>query len=243
MSKLFLYELRRTLCNRMFLGVFFINIFFAWYILTTEILIGIGYTAPFSLWSYSTYLAKVMPMGIMAVLLLLANYYGKKQKSVEVLTMAVPITISQQMFIRMLAVGICFIIICFTDIGLAFFFYFHYFHFRDFFFFFFPTLFMTLPCFSFFLGLGQLFGKLHGNLIYILLFLTFFTGFGGYYIFDLFGVKYLSSYPLTLSIGNDGEPPFAPEPIFFVARLCYFLGGVFCIIIFMVLLKHKQRKA
>ena len=130
MSKVFFYECKRILLKKMFFGILIVNGFFSWYILTTDIILGIGYTAPFSLWSYCTYLGKVMPIGIITVLLLLSNYYGKKQKSVEVLTMTTNITALQEMLIRTCTIGICFLIICMIDISFAFFFYFHFF-FKD----------------------------------------------------------------------------------------------------------------
>lgn len=103
------------------------NGFFAWYVLTTDIILGTCFTAPFSLWSYCTYLGKVMPISMITILLLLAGYYGKKQKRVEILTTATPVTLATQMLIRTLIIFICFTILCFIIICLALYFYLHFF--------------------------------------------------------------------------------------------------------------------
>ncbi len=84
--KILCYELRRALMNRLFLGLLLMNGLSAWFLLSYDIIRGTAYTAPFSVWSYCTYLGRTLPVAAVTVLLLLSSYYSKKQKQVEILT-------------------------------------------------------------------------------------------------------------------------------------------------------------
>ena len=86
--KILCYELRRTLLNRLFPGLLLVNGLYAWFLLSYDIVLGTAYTAPFSVWSYCTYLGKTLPVAAVTVLLLLSNYYSRKQKQIEELTAA-----------------------------------------------------------------------------------------------------------------------------------------------------------
>ncbi len=90
--KILCYELRRTLLNRLFPGLLLVNGLYAWFLLSYDIVLGTAYTAPFSVWSYCTYLGKTLPVAAVTVLLLLSNYYSRKQKQIEELTAATPVS-------------------------------------------------------------------------------------------------------------------------------------------------------
>ncbi len=244
MSKIFYYELKRMLLSKLFIGMLIVNGVFAWYVLKTDIIAGIAYTAPFSVWSYCAYLGKVMPIAIIAVLLLLSGYYGKKQKQVEILTMAVPVTQTEQMMIRTAVMGSCFAIICIMLAIIAMIFYIRFFGFGGFGSFILPAFFIILPCFVFSVGIGQLFGRFHQSLIYFLMLIVFVAGFYGVQnTFDFFCAGYFSAYPLTLPVSNNGEPEFAIDIKFGVSRLIYLASGFICITFNAMLLKHKPSKA
>ena len=199
MSKIFYYELKRFVFSRLFFGMFVINGIYAWFVLATDVIIGIAYTAPFSGWSYCAYLGKTMPIAIITALLMLAGSYSKKQKQVAILTCATPVTASCQMLIRSAAIGVCFALICVLEMLAALFFFVCFFQFDGFGAYIIPSLLMILPCFVLFIGLGLLLGRLHQSLIYVLIFAAFAAGFFNIGIenaFDLFGAGYFSSYPL-----------------------------------------------
>lgn len=246
MSKIFYYELKRFVLSRIFLGMFLINGIYAWFVLATDIIIGIAYTAPFSGWSYCTYLGKTMPIAVITVLLMLAGSYSKKQKQVEILTCATPVTASCQMLIRAATIGVCFALICILEMLAALLFFVCFFQFDGFEVYLVPSLLIILPCFVFFIGLGLLLGRLHQSLIYVLILATFVVGFFNIGIknaFDLFGAGYFSSYPLTLPVGNSGEPDFVVRFAFIAARIVYLGIGTICIYISILLSKRKSRQA
>lgn len=246
MSKIFYYEVKRSVFSRLFLGMFFINGIYAWLVLATDIIIGIAYTAPFSGWSYCAYLGKTMPIAIITALLMLAGSYSKKQKQVEILTCTTPVTASCQMLIRTAAIGVCFALICTLEILAALLFFVCLFQFDGFGAYLAPSLLIILPCFVFFVGLGMLLGRLHQSLIYVLMLAAFAAGFfniGIENVFDVFGAGYFSSYPLALPAGNSGEPDFIVSFAFFAARIAYLGIGTACIYISTMLSKRKSRQA
>lgn len=244
MSKIFYYELKRMLLNKVFLTMLLVNGLFAWFILSTDIIRGIAYTAPFSGWSYCTYLGKTLPLAMVTILLLLSNYYSKKQKQLEVLTLVTPVTAARQMLLRTAAVSICFVLIFLLITILGAFFYSAFFRYTDFAVFLLPSLLIALPCFLFLTGLGQLLASLHQGMIYALILIAFISGYcGNQTVFDLFGAGYFSSYPLTLPVGAEGEPDFTLNAIFCAVRLLYLAAGVACFYFTTVLLARKSRKA
>ena len=226
MYKVFGYELRRVAVSWLFFGLLLINGIFDWYVLSMDIIVGIAGTAPFSAWSFCVYIGKIMPAAMVTVLLLLAGYYGKKQKKVEILTSAAPVTPAQHFFIRTAVLFLCFAIFCLVGAGLAVVFYIRFFGYHQFGQFFLPALLLVVPCFVFTVGLGHLLGRVHPGLIYLWM-LVLAVGFQAVTnVFDLFGAGYFSVYPLTLPLGQDGEPEFAMGMMWVLARLLYLAVGI-----------------
>lgn len=230
--------------SRVFIGMLFVNCLYACFVLTTDIIAGIAYTAPFSVYSFCTYTGRTMSVSIITALLLIAGYFSKKQKSVDVLTKAAPVMASGQMMIRTAAVGVCFALICAVNAVIAMLFYTRFFRFHDFGAFIPPALLMILSCFIFFAGLGQLLGRFHQGLVYLIILAALAAGFCGVPNgFDLFGAGYFSAYPLTLPAGGSGEPEFQMGVVFVVARLLYLVIGTACFCFDIVLLERKARRA
>lgn len=244
MSKIFYYELKRMIFSRVFIGMFFVNCLYACFVLSTDIVAGVAYTAPFSVYSFCTYTGRTMSVSIITALLLLAGYFSKKQKSVDVLTKAAPVMTSCQMMLRTAAVGVCFVLICAVNTITAMLFYTGLFRFHDFGAFIPPALLMILPCFVFFAGIGQFLGRFHQGLIYLIILTALAAGFCGVPNgFDLFGAGYFSAYPLTLPAGSGGEPEFQMGAVFVIARLMYLVIGAACFCFNIVFLERKASRA
>lgn len=242
MKKIFYYELRRMLLNKLFFGMLLINGLFAWFTLSFDIIMGTAFTAPFSVWSYCVYLGRTLPLAMITVLLLLANHYSWKQRQVEVLTAVTPISSFCQSMIRTLAAGVCFLLIYLVAIALALLFYIRFFQFHDFAAFVLPSVLLLLPCFAFFVSLGQLLGSIHRSLVYLLMLLIFALN-SLPNAFDFFGAGYFSTVPMTLPVGSDGEPAFEIGAAFFATRLLYLALGMICIYLTSVLSTRKSRRA
>lgn len=230
------------LFNRIFLGMLLVNGLFAWFVLSTDVIMGIAYMAPFSIWSFCAYLGKTLPLATVTILLLLSGYYSRKQKQVEVLISATPVSSLCHVLIRTLAAGICFLLICLVVTALALFFYVRFFRFHDFAAFIVPSLLILLPCFVLFAGLGQLLGSLHQSFLYVLMLAAFAAG-SIQNVLDVFGAGYFSTYPLTLPPGADGEPAFEMGAAFILVRAMYLAAGAGCIYFTVALSKRKGRRA
>ena len=203
MTKILKYELRRLLLNKFFLGLLVINGLFAWYTLTSDIVAGVAYTAPFSPWSFSSYLASVMPMVILTVLFLLTFFHSKNEKQVAVLTSATPVDTVRYSLIRMAAVALGFLLLCALLIGMIMYFYAVYFEYWNYAAFIVPAIVTILPCFVFIIGVGNWVGRIHSGFLYALMLVSLAMNFiqipGE---FDLFGGGYYTSIPLSLAVGD-----------------------------------------
>lgn len=227
MIKVFGYELKRLLTSGLFIAMLLVNGVFAWYILTTEIIEGIAYTAPFSVWSGCAYTGKTLPLSIITILLLQAGYYGKRQKQVEILISSSPVTYGQTVLIRTAALGVSFLIICLVQGILEIIFFSVFFGYYDFWRFIIPVILEIVPCFVLCTGFGHLAGRFHCGLVYALLPVAFILGYMGISgAFDFFGNGFFSSYPLMLPVGQSGEPDFAMSSVRLTARLIYLLAGI-----------------
>lgn len=226
MNKIFYYELRRAVCSWLFLAMLLINAVYAWYVLTTDIIRGIAYTAPFSVWSFCAYMGKTMPAAVITVLLVLAGYYGKKQKQAEILTCAVPVTMAQQLLIRTAVLGVCFAFLLLVIAVISAVFYITFFGYDDFGVFLVPGILLAVPCFLAAAGLGFLLGGVHQGLVYVLAGLMAVLAVAAEeQVFDFFSAGYFAAYAAALEPGRDGEPDFYMEPLWIAARLGYFAAG------------------
>lgn len=244
MNKIFRYELRRLLWNKFFIGLLVINGIYAWYVLTTETIAGVAYTAPFSLWSFGAYLASVIPFSILTVLFLLSVYYSKKEKQVEVLTTATPVNKVHYTLVRSAAVTICFLTICAVIFGLGIYFYMTFFDYSNLIPFLLTSGMIMLPCLLFTLGVGHLVGRVHQGLLYAFMIIALVAGFAGIGgNFDFFGRWYFGIYPLSLPVGNDGEPTFTVSTGFWVARVAYLVAGGLLLTIGIRAGQRKAKKA
>lgn len=231
MIKVFGYELKRLLTSGLFAAMLAVNAVFAWYMLTTEIIEGVAYTAPFSAWSACAYIGKTLPLSIITVLLLQAGYYGKQQKHVDILTGSTPLTHAQSLLLRTAVLGVCFLVICLVDSVLGAVFCAAFFGYYGFGVFILPALLEMIPCFVFAVGIGHLAGRIHQGLVYALLPIAFIAGFLGVTgAFDLFCGGFFSAYPLTLPVNSNGEPEFALDSAWLLARFIYMAAGAAIII-------------
>ena len=226
MTKIFKYELRRMLLSKFFLALVLINSVFAWYTLTTETVLGVAFTAPFSPWSFGAYLSGVMPIANLTALFLLSNYYSKNAKQVAILTSATPVDPVKYMLIQSGVVVLGFLLLCIVAVGLSVYFYASLFGYTNFAVFILPAIVTVLPSFIFFMGLGHWAGNVRPWLLFALIPVSFALGSVQYpVVLDFFGGGYFSSFPLTLPVGADGEPAFVFSRVFLATRVVYTVVG------------------
>ena len=231
MSRIFLYELKRLTFNRMFLALLIITGLYSYMILSREIIMGIALTAPFSPWSFSAYLANILPLLMITLLFFITFMYSNHEKQVRQLTYATPVDPFKFGLVKCASIAAGFLIISLFVIilGMAFFaILFRFYRFGDFIL---PIIFTLIPCMLFILGSGLLLGGLQYNILYVLMVAALLIGFIPLpAFFDLYGGKLFSAYPLTLPVGPDGEPAFTLPASFILGRVFFSASGALMVL-------------
>ena len=241
MPRIFWYELKRLIFNRLFLALITITAVYSYITLTREIILGIAFTAPFSPWSYGAYLAKVQPLLMITLLFFITFMYSNHEKQVGQLTFATPVNPFKLGLVKVSAMSAGYFVISLFILVLSMVFYamlFRFYRFSDFIL---PIIVILIPNLLFFLGAGLLLGGKNANTLYILMIATLMLGFlpgilpgimphpaflGIQKFLDMYGSSLFSTYPLALPIGLDGEPLFSLPVSFILGRIFFSTTGV-----------------
>lgn len=224
MIRLFKYELSRLLLNKFFLVLLIISAVYSRQIMCGDIIRGVSNTAPFSGWSYGAYLAKVLPILLVALLFFISLLYSKQERNVQALTKATPIDPFRFQMLRCGTIIIAFILISAVPIGYSLWFYGVNFHFTNFRSFALPTVITLLPAMLFVFGVGMLGGRCHQSIIFALMAVIILLNYIHLpYAFDLFGESFFENYPLSLGIV---EPPFSIPITLLIGKFIYGLLGL-----------------
>jgi hypothetical protein len=200
---------------------------YSYIILSSDIIVGIAYTAPFSPWSYGTYLAKVLPLLLITLLFFITYMYSNQEKQVKQLTFATPVDPYRYGIVKCSAMAAGFFIISLFIIITSMVFYVILFRFYDFGSFFTPVVITLLPCLFFILGIGLLMGSIQVNILYILMIAVLLLTFLPLpKFFDLYGGNFFGSYPLALPVGLDGEPAFTLPVSFILGKVFFSAAGI-----------------
>ena len=232
MSRIFWYELKRLLFNRLFLALLIITGIYSYMILSREIILGIAFTAPFSSWSYAAYLANLLPLLAITLLFFITFMYSNHEKQVRQLTFATPVDPISFVLIKCSAAAAGFLIISLFVIVLGMVFLtvlFRFYYFGDFII---PIVVTIIPCLLFILGAGLLLGGIYVNILYLLMIAALLFAFLPLpAFFDLYGAKLFSTYPLTLAVGPNGEPAFTLPVSFILGRFSFCTAGTLMVVL------------
>ncbi|MBC2396405.1 hypothetical protein [Clostridium tetanomorphum] len=224
MSRLFKYELKRLLVNKFFLSLLIISILYSRQVMCKDIILGVANTAPFSGWSYGAYLAKVLPILLVALLFFISFLYSKQEKSVQALTKATPIDPLRFQMLRCGAIMVAFSLIFAVPIVYSLWFYGANFHFTNFGSLALPTVITLLPSMLFVFGAGMLGGQCHQAIIFVLIVVIILINYFPLpYAFDLFGVNFFTNYPIHL---GTVEPAFFIPTTVLIGKFIYGLLGI-----------------
>ncbi|AGX41969.1 hypothetical protein [Clostridium saccharobutylicum] len=223
MSRVFKYELKRLIINKFFLGLLIISAFYSHQVMTGDIILGVANTAPFSGWSYGAYLAKELPILLVALLFFISFLYSKQEKSVQTLTKATPIDPFKFQILRYGAIIIAFILISAVPISYSLWFYSVNFNFTNFGTLVLPSFVTLLPAMLFMLGLGILGGRYHQGIIFALMVVVILLSYVPLpYAVDLLGENFFAKYPEFLDMV---EPEFSIPVSVIVGKLIFGLAG------------------
>ena len=200
---------------------------YSYQMLRNDIIVGIGYTAPFSGWSYGMYLAKVLPLLLITLIFFISFLYSKEEKQVKQLTFATPIDPLKYGLIKCLAMAVGYTIISLFVIAIGLLFYGVIFRFYKFTEFIIPSLITLIPALIFIFGVGLLIGRIQPNMLYVLMIIVLLIGLLPLpEVADLYGGHLFSTYPLTLPVGLAGEPAFSLPLGFLLGKAFFTVTGV-----------------
>ena len=169
MDKIFGYELRRLLWNKLFFGVLLVSLGYGWLTLTGSVVRGVAHTAPFSPWSFGYYLSQALPLICLGELFFLAFFFSKEERLLRPLTQATPIRQRRYAALRCGAVLTATAILCLCLAALAVGFYVSLFGWVDYGELILPALLTLIPPIVFCLGAGMMLSCFNHTLIYALM--------------------------------------------------------------------------
>jgi len=227
--KLLKYELKRLIINKFFLGLLIISAIYSYEVMTSDIILGVANTAPFSGWSYGEYLAKVLPILLVTLLFFISFLYSKQEKNVQDLTRATPIDQFKFQMLRFGTIIIGFVLVSMIPILYSVWFYSVNFHFLSFGGLVLPAFITLVPSMLFVFGVGSLGGRYHQGLIFGLMVVVLLINYIPLpYEVDLFGGNFFVQYPMSLSAV---EPAFSIPIGVVIGKLIFGLTGFLMIIL------------
>lgn len=227
--KLLKYELKRLIINKFFLGLIIISAIYSYEVMTSDIILGVANTAPFSGWSYGEYLAKVLSILLVTLLFFISFLYSKQEKNVQDLTRATPIDQFKFQMLRFGTIIIGFVLISMIPILYSVWFYSVNFHFLSFGGLVLPAFITLVPSMLFVFGIGSLGGRYHQGVIFGLMAAVLLVNYVQLpYEVDLFGGNFFEKYPMSLSVV---EPTFSIPIDVAIGKLIFGLTGLLMIIL------------
>lgn len=220
-SKIFLYELRRMLVSKFYLGFGAVILWYGWQLLNNVTILGVANTAPFSPWSFGSYLIGLLPLLGVALLFFLWNLCNAQARGVQSLTDTASVRRERYQLTKYLAALTAWLslVVVLTMLGISFL----WVHFGDSV----PVAALLLvavvtllPPAALLLGAGAVVGGLRSWTLFVLMALTFGVGFlPG----DFYGASLFTEYPLTLGVL---DPAFSMPISVVIGKLAALLVGV-----------------
>lgn len=223
MHKIFRYELRRLLLNKLFIGILAVSLVYGGLTLTTATILGTANTAPFSPWSFGEYLSRLLPMICLGELFFLTFFTSRQEQQAAVITQATPVPRRKYAAVRCGAVLLGTAVLALCVVGLCWGFYVRLFHWTGFSELLAPLVLTLLPAVVFCLGLGWALGRVHPALVYVLMAAVFLLPWAplpkalGFSLGSFF-----TDYPRTLGVL---DPAFSVPASVLCGRMAYFLIG------------------
>lgn len=224
MNKIYRYELRRLLGGKIFWCLLAVLVWYSWQTLTGETIRGVANTAPFSPWSFGSYLATVLPFLCLGELFFLTVFTSAKERGTAAVTAATPVDPGRYALVRCGAVLTGTLLLVLAVVGLGLWFYARYFRWTDFATLLAPGLLALLPALTFALGAGWCLGRLRPALVYALAAVLFLLpALPLPEALDPIGSGFFTQYPAALGIL---DPAFSVPAPALAGRLALLLAGL-----------------
>lgn len=223
MIKIFCYELRHLILNKLFAGILAISLAYGWLTLTSVTILGTANTAPFSPWSFGEYLSRLLPMICLGELFFLTFFTSGRERRAAVITRAAPVSRGRYAAARCGAVllGTAVLALCLT--GMCWGFYARLFRWTAFAGLLAPLALTLLPAVIFCLGLGWALGRVCPVLVYGLMAAVFLLSWAPLPQALGFSLgRFFAEYPRTLGAP---DPAFSVPAAVLCGRAAYVMAG------------------
>ena len=219
-----------------------VTLLYSYFILSTDIILGVSDTAPFSGWSFGKYMGEANILSILVTLFILATTFSKRQKKVELLTGLTGFPAKKRVLIKSIIIGGFYIFSNLLVLILGCVFMGSLFGKLQLGSYLVSWLLINLPCLFVILGIGNILGKKSPVLIYVFMALIVVMAFAMRESFiDLNGANYFVVMSEKLETINGGEIPFSLSLGFIMRRTVYLILGAMILILNVVGLDKKSR--
>ncbi len=227
MIKIFIYEFRIILCKIYVPVMMVAGLAYSWYLLSTETILGVSDTAPFSGWSFGKYLGDTTLISMLITLLIIAMSFSERQRRAGILTDVTAFPPKKRILVRGILTGGFFLLCTLLNLLMGCIFLGNLFgeiylgsYLLD-------WVLICLPCALLLTGMGMLLGRISPVLVYVFMALCLLTAF----LFtgpgiDINGASYFVSMPDKLAGLECIETPFVISAGYILTRCVYLLLGL-----------------
>lgn len=229
MVKIFRYELMRLLFNKFFAGLLLAVLFYSRQVMLGKTILGVANTAPFSPWSFGSYLAGLQPVLMVSLLFFISFLCSRQAKAARSIIEATAVSPQGYRIVRYGAIALSFFLITALPLAYAFWLYGSVFHFTAWETLIGPLALTVIPPFLLVMGLGLLASQIHASLVFALIPAVLLIGYlplPG--MMELYGTWLYTVFPGTLGVL---DPEFLVPASFLGARAIYSATGVVLIVI------------
>lgn len=224
---IFYYEFRRLVCSRAYLLLLATTLAYCFSLLRSTVIFGTLYTAPFSPWTFCTYISSLSPLLFVLLLALCARQFSSAEYGAAAIISATPLPASTYKLLRYGAIACAFLIATILSIIVCLAFYGLVFDYTSFGTLLWCGILLLLPPSFLLFGAAMLLGDRKAVKVYILLAVVLIVG-----VFRVPLPTYLdimgSSVTLPLYMG---EHEFAFTSAFIAGRIAFLAIGLVSIII------------
>lgn len=233
---IFKYEIKRQLCSREYLILLAAIFVYCISLLRSMVMFGINYTAPFSQWTFCSYISAVSPVLFVALLSLCARQFTVSERGTMTIIESTPMPAATFRAIRYIAIACVFLIAMAIPFGICFVFYQQVFDYTAFGELIYSGLMLLVPPSLFIFGAAMLLGRRRPVLIYILM--------GAVLIAGTFSI---SLPPIIDIIGSSviqpissGTRNFTFRFSFIASRIVFVFIGIACSFISLWQINHRK---
>ncbi|MBQ9866869.1 MAG: hypothetical protein IJM34_07605 [Lachnospiraceae bacterium] len=243
MIRIFKYEFRIILCKIYVPVMLAASLIYSRYLLSTETILGVSDTAPFSGWSFGKYLGDCALINMLITLLIIAFSFSERQKKAGMLTDVTAFPPKKRILIRSILIGGFFIFSMILSFLLGCIFLWRLFgeiHLGNYLS---AWGLICLPCVFLITGVGMLLGRKSPALIYVLMLICLVMAFAfkGAAI-DINGADYYMSMAAGLGDIEKTETAFMISSGYLITRLVYLFIGLGAYALVDVIYGGKKRK-